>query len=219
VATHQVSNYFVALSVVTINRNGRRDVSLEQHVVKPPAPSTNITACGSARQRNNLQGTAQVEFISQPSAVTERSVLARWLEGCLCFESLILALARLLIIFNHFVRDRHYINHRLDSCHLKFRFVMLIIVTCFSPRHRFRGYCQFGIWPLSSPSSKLIQIIRQKYILWWILTTLLTFRVRKDSFLKIRTDSKDAQSLRLTPALVPVVKQLLVGLESAGISS
>jgi len=34
-ATQQVSNYFVALSAVTINRNGRRDVSLEQHTVKP----------------------------------------------------------------------------------------------------------------------------------------------------------------------------------------
>lgn len=35
VATQQVSNYFVALSAVTINRNGRSDVSLQQHTVKP----------------------------------------------------------------------------------------------------------------------------------------------------------------------------------------
>ena len=75
-ATQQVSNYFVALSAVTINRNGRRDVSLEQHTVKPQ-PSLQVSPPVAPRASESHQGTAQVEFTSQPSALPQRSALAR----------------------------------------------------------------------------------------------------------------------------------------------
>lgn len=63
---------FVALSAVTINRNGRRDVSLDQHTVKPQ-PRLQISPPVAPRASESLQGPAQVEFISLPSALHQRS--------------------------------------------------------------------------------------------------------------------------------------------------